>query len=289
MTSQSTQHAGTPAKTALVLSGGGNLGSVQVGMLKALWAYGVRPDLIVGTSVGSINGAWLASRGHDANITDLEKLWVGLRRQDIFPVQFGGLKSLLGIGESLVSVNGLRRILSREVPTERIEETVVPLHIIATNLSTGHDVRLSQGNLTDAVCASAAIPGIFPVVTIDGTKLVDGGVVNNCPISHAVALGATKVYVLPCGYACSLVTAPKGALSVALHSISLLIQNRLKLDVAHYEHEVDLQVVPTLCPLNVGPTDFSQSRKIIDEAEALTNSWLADPSVGQRPGLHVHR
>lgn len=275
--------------TAFVLSGGGNLGSLQVGMLQALFRSGVRPDLIVGTSVGSINGAWLASNGADADLELLADVWIRMRRNDIFPTQMvGGLLGFLGRTDYLVPSSGLRRVLQREVAAARLEDTLIPLHVVATDIATGHDVLLSQGDLAEAVCASAAIPGVFPTVTIDGRTLVDGGVVNNCPISHAIGLGATTVWVLPCGYACALETPPRGALAVALQGLSLMVQNRLRLDADHYSTRTDLHVVPTLCPLKVGPTDFSQARRLIAEADRSTMAWLADPSVGQRPGLHKH-
>jgi NTE family protein len=275
--------------TAFVLSGGGNLGSLQVGMMQALFRSGIRPDLIVGTSVGSVNGAWLASNGPDADLKRLADVWIRMRRNDIFPTQMvGGLLGFLGRTDYLVPSSGLRRVLQREVSATRLEDMHIPLHVVATNIATGHDVLLSQGDLADAVCASAAIPGVFPTVTIDGQTLVDGGVVNNCPISHAIRLGATTVWVLPCGYACALATPPKGALAVALQGLSLMVQNRLRLDVDHYSTRTDLHVVPTLCPLHVSPTDFSQARRLIAEADSSTMEWLADPTVGQRPGLHEH-
>jgi NTE family protein len=275
--------------TAIVLSGGGNLGSLQVGMLKALYRSGLRPDLVVGTSVGSINGAWIASQGFDADLDRLADIWIRMRRSDIFPTQMvGGLLGFVGRSDFLVPSSGLRRILRREVPVDRLEDTAIPLHVVATDLASGHDVLLSSGDLIDAVCASAAIPGVFPTVTINGKTLIDGGVVNNCPISHAIALGATTVWVLPCGYACALATPPRGALGVALQGLSLMVQNRLRLDVERYAPITDLRVVPTLCPLEVSPTDFSQARRLIADADRSATAWLADPTVGQRPGLHTH-
>jgi NTE family protein len=275
--------------TAFVLSGGGNLGALQVGMLQALYRRGLRPDFVVGTSVGSVNGAWVASHGPDADLDRLADVWIRMRRNDIFPTQMvGGLLGFVGRSDYLVPSSGLRRILRRELAVERLEETSIPLHVVATDITTGQDVLLSRGDLVDAVCASAAIPGVFPTVSIEGRTLIDGGVVNNCPISHAIALGATTVWVMPCGYACSLAAPPRGALGVALQGLSLMVQNRLRLDVEYYSAIVDLRVVPTLCPLEVSPTDFSQARRLIADADRSTTAWLADPTVGQRPGLHEH-
>jgi NTE family protein len=277
--------------TAFVLSGGGNLGAVQVGMLRSLFAAHIRPDLIVGTSVGAVNGGWLAGRGAGADLDQLADVWRNLRRTDVFPTNFvGGLRGFIGHTDHLVSAAGLRRILKRELAIERIEDARIPFHVVATDITSGHDHLLSSGDAIDAICASAAIPGVFPSVVIDGLHLVDGGVVNNCPISHAVSLGATNVWVLPCGYACSLAQAPRGALASALQAVSLLIQQRLRHDAERYATQIKLHIVPALCPIKVSPTDFSQAGRLIEEAASLTAAWLVDPSrVAVQPmGLHDH-
>jgi NTE family protein len=90
-------------------------------------------------------------------------------------------------------------MLRRHATAERLEETPIPLHVIATDVLTGEEVRLSEGPLVDAVMAGAAIPGVLPPVDWEGRLLVDGGVANNAPISHALDLGADRVYVLPTG------------------------------------------------------------------------------------------
>ena len=275
--------------TAFVLSGGGNLGAIQAGMLRALVGSGIRPDFVVGTSVGSVNGAWLASHDLDQGVDGLVDIWVGMRRSDVFPADLlGGLRGFLGRRDHLVSSAGLRRVLRAHVPAHHFDELRIPLHVVATDIRTGFDVLLSDGDLADAVCASSAIPGVFPMVEIGGRQLVDGGVVNNCPISQALALGATTIWVLPCGYACSLPKAPQGALGIVLQAVSLLVQNRLLMDYERYSAQADLRMLPTVCPLSVSPTDFTQARRLIDDADTLVRAWLQDPSVGQRPGLHVH-
>ncbi len=275
--------------TAFVLSGGGNLGSVQVGMLRALYDANIRPDLIVGASAGSLNGAWLATRGPNAVVTELAQLWTGLRRNSVFPAKpLRGLIGFLGKIDHLVPDTGLRKLIRQSIGNARLEQTNIPLHVVVTELTTGHDILLSHGDLADAVCASSAIPGVYPKVEIDGRFFVDGGVVNNCPISHAVNLGATTIWVLPCGYACSLSQVPRGALASALQAVSVLVQHRLVVDIERYRHDCDLRVLPTLCPVNVGPTDFTQSARLIEASFKLATAWLKDPTVGQQPGLHNH-
>ncbi|HVT77436.1 MAG TPA: patatin-like phospholipase family protein [Acidimicrobiales bacterium] len=277
--------------TAFVLSGGASLGSVQVGMLLALAERGERPDMIVGTSVGAINGAWIASRPDFVGVQGLADLWSSLKSRDVFPRQLGqGLLGFVGRRQSLVSAAGLRRLISAHLDFERLEDAPIPLHVVATDLLTGKDARLSTGNALEAITASASIPSVFPPVMIDGKALIDGGVVNNTPIADAVALGADVVWVLPTGYACSLDKPPRGALSIALHALTLTINQRLAVDVARYESSVDLRLIPPLCPIATTPLDFSHTRELIDASYAWTNKWLdgKHPWAGQAKLLALH-
>jgi NTE family protein len=199
--------------TAFVLSGGASLGSIQVGMLEALYERGIQPDFIVGTSAGALNGAFIAERAQDVETArELGAVWRGLSRGQVFPVKpLSGALGLLGARSHLVPDSALRRIIRRHTLAERLEETLVPLHVIATDVLAGEEVRLSEGPLVDAVMASSAIPGVLPAVDWDGRPLIDGGVANNAPLSHALELGADEVYVLPTGAPCELEKAPHGA------------------------------------------------------------------------------
>ena len=277
--------------TAFVLSGGGSLGAVQVGMLAALADAGVTPDLVVGSSVGALNGAWLATHP-GAPVAELAEIWAGIRRRDIFPVGPTALIGLAGRRNHLVAPAGLERLLRRNLPVARLEDAPIPLHVIATEVTTGMEVVLSRGDAVTAVLASAAIPGVFPPVAIDGHLLVDGGVVDNTPVSHACRFGADRVYVLPTGYACALSGPPSSALGMALHAITLTIEQRLINDVERYEADVDLHVIPPLCPLAVGPADFSKTGSLIARARDFARDWLgsAHPQRGQAHllGWHHH-
>ncbi len=265
--------------TAFVLSGGAALGATQVGMLLALSEASVRPDLIVGTSVGAVNGAWIAGRPDPEGVSDLAQLWRGLTREAVFPARpLLGLLGFVGRRRNLVPDTGLRGLLADNLRFERLEAAPIPLHVIVTDVLTGDDVRLSAGDAVDAVLASAAIPAVFPPVHIDGRDYVDGGVVNNTPISHAVALGADVVWVLSTGYACALSEPPRGALGMALHALTLTVNQRLALDVERYEPSVDLRVVPPLCPIRTSPSDFSHAAELIDRAHATTAEWLTTPA-----------
>jgi len=278
--------------TAFVLSGGASLGSIHVGMLRALADEGITPDLIVGTSVGAVNGGWIASRADAAGIRGLAELWISLSRKDIFPTHpVAGALGMLGRRSHLVSNAGLRRVLADNLQFTRLQDAPIPLHVVATDVISGTDVLLSSGSAVDAIAASAAIPGVFPPVNIDGRDLMDGGVVNNTPVSHAVALGADQVWVLPTGYSCDLPAAPRTPMNMALHAMTIAVNHRLAVDVAHFEQSVDLRVIRPLCPVAISGLDFSQAATLIERSHAETRSWLAanPPSVGQAALLEPHR
>jgi NTE family protein len=263
--------------TAFVLSGGGSLGAVQVGMLQALAAEGVRPDVLVGTSAGALNAAFVAGHGFDERaLVELERIWTGLRRRDVFPLEPARLLAAAAGGASLCSPVALRRLVDRHVGIDRLEDAVVPVHVVTTDIRSGEEVVLARGDAVDAVVASAAIPAVFPAVRIDGRDLVDGGIANNAAVSAAVALGADRIYVLPGGYACALDAPPASALASALQALTLLIEQRLIVDVAHHAADVDIRVLPPLCPLRVSSHDFRHGHELVTRARESTARWLAD-------------
>src|SRR5215218_6772527 len=149
---------------AFVLSGGASLGAVQVGMLRALLERGIRPDVLVATSVGALNGAFLASRGPTVETVDeLAALWCGLRRGQVIPVEpVTGLLGFLGARRNLVPGGALRRLVARNLAHDRLEDLPIPLNVVACDALSGEEVLLSAGPLVDAVLASAAIPGVLP-------------------------------------------------------------------------------------------------------------------------------
>lgn len=282
--------------TAFVLSGGGSLGAVQAGMLAALEEQGLCPDLLIGTSAGALNAAYLGAHGFSAgSIADLAALWRGLRRQDVFPVD--PLRSVLafaGKRASLCSLRPLRRLVETHLPIDDLRDAEIPLYVIATDALSGEEVELSSGDATSAVLASAAIPAVFRPVEHEGRLLVDGGVSNNTAVAQAVGLGADRVVVVPAGFACDLSEPPGTPLAAAAHAITLLLEQRLIVEVAHFADEVEIIVAPPLCPLSVNAVDFGHAEELIDRAHADTCSWLeAGNEHLHNParflGLHHHR
>lgn len=268
-------------RTAFVFAGGGSLGAVQVGMLKALTRIKVVPDLVVGASVGAINGAYFAAEPGEEGIARLERIWRKLHRTDVFPFSFiNGLLALLGRRDHLVAPTFLESLVESELPCRTLEAARIPCHVVATNVLTGTEVTLAAGPITAALLASAAIPAVFPSVEIDGRYLMDGGVANNTPISTAIGLGATRIIVLPTGTSCALRKPPRGAIAFALHALNLLVMRQLVSDIEHFSTRVELIVLPPLCPVTVTAYDFSQTADLIHRAEASTRLWL------KQNGLH---
>ena len=260
--------------TAFVLSGGASLGSIQVGMAQALFESGVEPDMVVGSSVGAINGSWLASA---KPVDELARVWRSLRRSDLFPLSpLVGLRGFVGHRSHFVPNRGLRRMLERHVEFSMLEDAPVPFTVIATDARSGEEVPLAQGPTIPAVLASAALPGVFPPVTINGRGLIDGGVVNNTPITHAIESGATEVWVLSTGYSCGLANPPQAAIAMAMHSIALLVQQRLVIETSRRDYPVPVHLIPPPCPISVTPIDFSQTDQLSDRAYVGTKQWLGN-------------
>jgi NTE family protein len=260
--------------TAFVLAGGGSLGAVEAGMLRALIEHGEKADFVVGASAGAFNGAYFAAEPTQAGVAKLEAIWRGLKREHIFPFSFRNLFGFLWRRDYLVESHGLRRLLEGNLPYKRLEQAAIPIHVVATDLITGNEVLLSSGSAVDAALASAAIPGVFPSVLINGRELVDGGVTNNTPISTALKLGADRIVVLPTGFACGLTRAPASAIAKALHALNLLVARQLVNDIERFAQHVRLHVVPTLCPLETSSYDYSSCATLIERASKSTREWI---------------
>jgi NTE family protein len=270
-------------RTAFVLAGGASLGAMQVGMLRALYERGIVPDLLVGTSAGALNAAFIASRPQTvATVEALARVWRGLHRVDIFPINpRAAISGLTNHGDHLVPDTGLRRLVARHLQIERLEHASVALHLVAFDLLSGEEVRLSDGPAMEAVLAATAIPGVLPPVHLGDRLLVDGGVVNNTPISHAIELGAERIYVLATDDPVARVVplTSRGALDVAVHAFTLLVGVRLQFDLARYATAAELIVLPAVNRERVQPTDFDHASRLIAHALAAARTALAPQVV----------
>jgi NTE family protein len=279
--------------TAFVLSGGASLGAVQVGMLRALVERGIAPDLLVGTSAGALNAAFIAGHGATAaGVNALEVVWSRLHTRMLFPVSpRHALHALAGHRGAVCSDRGLRHLLDQHLTFDVLEDAPIQLVVVATNLLTGREVPLQTGDARTAVLASCAIPGIFPMVEHDGMALVDGGLANNTAISQAVAAGAEKIYVLPSGYPCALPEPPRSPLGAVTQALAILMHQRLVADVVRYADEVDLIVLPPPCPLDASPANFARAHELVGAAyECAAASLSVDGGRRRGPerGIAMH-
>lgn len=172
------------AKIGLALGGGAARGWAHIGVLKALTAAGIKPDIIVGTSIGAVVGGCHAA-GH---LEDLEEFARELTRRRVF-----GYLDFNFAGTALINGQRVCDRLERQLGDIHIEDLDPHFTAVATELGTGHEIWLSRGRLTDAVRASYALPGIFRPVKLNGRWLFDGALVNPIPVSVARAHGARYV------------------------------------------------------------------------------------------------
>ena len=275
-------------RTAFVLSGGGSLGAVQVGMLQALTEAGITADLVIGASVGALNGAVFAEQPDRAGVERLAGMWRAIRRQDVFPFSLAsGALALVRRHDHLIEAHALRRLITRSLRIRRIEETRIPLHVAATDVLSGREVLLSSGDAPTALMASTAIPVIFPHVELDGHYLVDGAVGANTPIAGAVARGATRILVLPTGMSCAMEAPPRNMAALALHVLGLQSMGQLDRDVARFAAQIPITIVPPLCPVRISMFDFSQTAALIERSAQQTTKWLASGGLETTGPLHV--
>ena len=214
-------------------------------MLRALLERGITPDLIVGTSVGAINGASVAADPSEAAVGRLADVWSAIEQNDVFG---GSILSRLGtLARSRTHLHGneaLRRMLSDSLPA-RIEDLAVPFQCVAASIERASEHWFTRGPLVEAIMASAAVPGILPPVEIDGEHFLDGGVVNSIPVGRAVALGAKVVYVLHVGRLDRPLEAPRWPWEVALVAFELARRHRFVGDLAALPDDVEVHVMPT--------------------------------------------
>ena len=268
-------HVGGKGKTAFVLPGGGSFGAIQVGMLRALAENGMVPDFVVGTSVGALNSAYYSAAADPAGVARLEIIWRGLRRQDVFPTGLSWLAQLIWRGNASIATSGLLALIEKHLPYRRIEEAPIPLHILATDFISGAPVVLSEGPVGEAILASAAIPAAFPPVKIGGRYLADGALAHKTPLMVAADLGATRIVLLPVGFACAITEPPLGTIANAMHAVTLMMARQLSADVRLLGSTVEISVVPPLCPLKGSPDSFDNTPYFIDRSYESTAAWIA--------------
>lgn len=233
-------------RAAFVLSGGGPYGALQVGALKALLEAGVRPDLVVGTSVGSMNGAFIAVDPTLAGVERLTRVWMEFGDNDLFPG--GRFKTawarMLMRGNRVFENSGLLKMIESNLGQPTFEDTQIPLAVVVADLDTGAERVFTAGDLVQPLLASSAMPGVYPPVAIDGHLYIDGGVANSVPIAPAVSMGAKKLYIIDVSATNHQRRPLLRPMDYLLHAFSLSRSKRLELDIGHFKERVELIFVP---------------------------------------------
>jgi NTE family protein len=285
--------ADLPRPIGFVLGGGGSLGAMQVGMLRAVAEAGITPDLAVGTSVGSLNAAVLALT-HDDPIERLRGIWAHMTRDEAFP---GGVlsrvRTLTRSKTHLFSNNGLTKIIDEHVGAgRRFEDLALPLGVVTTQVDTAEPLLIRSGPLLAPLLASCAIPGIFPPVEHEGRLLYDGGLVANVPMRQALGMGAESLVVFDCAFPGKLPSAPRTFAEVMMFTAMISMRNQAVLEAPLAASRVPVVYLPGPAPSRVNPLDFSHTDALANEAYDAAREFLDGISVSGAglygaPGLVV--
>lgn len=248
------------AHTALVLCGGGARGAMQVGFYQAIVELGLSFDLVIGSSVGALNGALISA---DMPPTELAQLWRGLKKRDVLAWNWRGLRGETG---GLYTFAPLRRLLHEVLPIRCFEELKHPLVITTTNLQTGQPCyHERQGELIEPVIASMSLPGAFPPVWIAGHQHVDGGIADNVPFDKALDRGARELLMISCTCCPQNSTALASPLKILLRSFMIALDTKYQCSLQqHRSRGIHIKLVRPHFSQSVGLLDFDHADALIE-------------------------
>ncbi|KFU75500.1 NTE family protein [Amycolatopsis lurida] len=274
-----------PQPLGFVLGGGGSLGAMQVGMLRALTEAGITPDLVVGTSVGSLNAAVLALGGESG--ARLDRIWSRMTRHEAFPGGvFSQVRTLRHSKTNLFPNTGLAAIVDEHIGEGvRFEDLALPLGVVATDVDTAEPLLIRSGPVLAPLLASCAIPGIYPPVPFGERMLYDGGLVANVPMRQALAMGAKSLVVLDCAFPGKMPGTPQTFAEVLMFTAMISMRNQAVLEAPIAAAEVPVVYVPGPKPVRVSPLDFSHTTALTAEAYESAKTYLGELSV-DGPGLY---
>lgn len=262
------------SRPALVLSGGGLLGALQVGILKSLFQAGLRPSMVVGTSVGALNGAFVAFHPDSVGISRLEDVWCDLRASRIFEHNPLRIVSTLITRRNCVFRSDLLQDLIREsLVVDDFGAAQIPLYVTATNLNRGEKVVFKNGSVSRALLASTAIPGLFCPVESDEGLLVDGALMADLDLETAVKAGAREIMAID-------LTQPadgfrsESIMSVLYRSLELLLRQQVQRDIERYSERAQITVIRPRLDHAHTLASFGHISHLIDEGERLGRQLL---------------
>lgn len=244
-------------------------------MLQALTEHGIVPDVVLGCSIGAMNGAAFAAEPNAHGVARLREHW--LDGVSVIPsTRLPSVVQLVRKGESLHSNDGLRRSLESLLgATRRIEDLELPFECIAAEVETAAEHWFREGYLVPAVLASAALPAVFPVVTIEGHRYVDGGVVDNVPISRAVELGCREIYVLHVGRHGKPDAEIRRPIDAAMQAYWVARNGRFARDLAALPDGVEAIILPPGERPDLRYDDFSMTVELIARGHANATEFLS--------------
>ena len=271
----SSVQVGLPSPVGFVLGGGGSLGAVQVGMLEALAEQQVTPDLVIGTSVGSLNGALVALDPKGA-ANRLSHTWSRITRGEVFP---GGLlaqaRTLQHSKTHLFPNTGLAAVVTDFLgATTTFDNLALPFAAVTTDIATASPHVIEKGALLPALLASAAIPGIFPAVDHDGRLLCDGGLVANVPLKQALAMGARSLVVLDCTFPGHLLPPPENLAEALLFTAMVTMRTQIILEAPLIAAQVPVVYLPGPVACRCSPFDFDHTDVLIEGAYDAARPFL---------------
>ncbi len=232
--------------TAFVLGGGGVLGAVEVGMLRALLERDITPDLVLGTSVGALNGAMVARDPTPSVVDRLTQLWLEVARGRAV-YQDNPLRTVrraVASGTHIYSSRPIQEQLAEEFGDTLIEDLPVRFQVCAASIERAAEHWFESGPVVEAVVASAAVPGLLPPARVGGEHYLDGGIVNSIPLGRAVQLGADRVFVLQVGRIDRPLSVPRRPWEVARVSFEIARRHRFTRELAEVPDHVETHVLP---------------------------------------------
>jgi NTE family protein len=240
----------TDPHTAFVLGGGGRWGAVEVGMLQALDEAGVKPELILGTSIGAFNGSVIADAPGPSGVERLAVFWEEVTGADLFGgTLLGRMRSVATLKPALHETAEIRRILEKVHGDRLIEELVIPFQCVAASIERSAEHWFTMGPVVDAVLASSAVPALFPPVEIGGEHFYDGGLVNSVPLARAVELGASVIFVLQVGRVETVLRPPERLHEAALISFEIARRHRFATTMEHLPEGIEVHLLPSGNPV----------------------------------------
>ena len=267
--------------TAFVLGGGGVLGAAEVGMLRALFEVEVTPDLVLGTSVGALNGAMVARDPTPAVIERLTDLWQDAstaRALSDRPLRT--VRRAVSTGTHLYSSTFMQTRLVQEFGETTFEDLPVRFQVCAASIERAAEHWFVSGPIVAAIMASAAVPGLLPPAEVDGEHFLDGGIVNSIPLGRAISLGADRVFVLQVGRIDRPLKPPQRPWEVARVSFEIARRHRFARELAEVPRDVEVHVLPARGTSArddslLAHRDFSRVRTRIEASYEASRDYLA--------------